>query len=642
MATELYIDGKLCDLEKKEVIAMSYGVNRLTDIESRQGFYSNTFKLPLTANNLGIFGIPTELNSSDTTRWERLECSIESDGIIQIGFAQLQSVQDTLSVVVKSGNASWIEDLTGKLLSDLDMSEYDHIPTVTNVSNNRFNDYTDGYIYPDIDYGQLSTKTGTISHLLLRPSLFLKPIIDKIFPVIGWTLTNDIDTDSLYREMILPFSNNKIVHSDEWLESRSFRVHSPSQVVAGFFSKWFIGIDNNSTGGFFDNNNQITLGAWTQLPPPNPVVKFLASEPYIQEFTAVVTFDVPISNSGGVSFDFFDEGVSDDYVRYVADHSDLSSGITYTKTIRAKTLGNTSFPQSVVIEVSGDMEINIQEVVFSNEPSNIFLDGSLWEFSKNMPSEFKQTDLIKYILNAFCLIAIPDSFLNTIRFSKFDDIPNNTGEDWSDKLDLSEREEITPNYGKYKKNNVLMYENDLGDKFIGDITEIGSHTIVNSNNPEGKKIIYKAPLSLCGRGLTMSESITKAGIDLYQIDSNESAGYKSKSTTQRIGIHRVVENSNSLIQLTGASTVTSASEVYWEPIGWDELALRNWATLTSIILKPQMVKRLMILSSVDINQLDFTRPKWIEMYQCYFYLSFINQYKVNQVDSTEVELIKLP
>jgi len=182
MATELYIDGKLCDLEKKEVIAMSYGVNRLTDIESRQGFYSNTFKLPLTANNLGIFGIPTELNSSDTTRWERLECSIESDGIIQIGFAQLQSVQDTLSVVVKSGNASWIEDLTGKLLSDLDMSEYDHIPTVTNVSNNRFNDYTDGYIYPDIDYGQLSTKTGTISHLLLRPSLFLKPIIDKIFP----------------------------------------------------------------------------------------------------------------------------------------------------------------------------------------------------------------------------------------------------------------------------------------------------------------------------------------------------------------------------------------------------------------------------------------------------------------------------
>ena len=63
MATELWIDGKLCDLESKEVIAMSYGVNRLTDIESRQGFYSNTFKLPLTARNLANFGIPTELNS---------------------------------------------------------------------------------------------------------------------------------------------------------------------------------------------------------------------------------------------------------------------------------------------------------------------------------------------------------------------------------------------------------------------------------------------------------------------------------------------------------------------------------------------------------------------------------------------------
>jgi len=50
----------------------------------------------------------------------------------------------------------------------------------------------------------------------------------------------------------------------------------------------------------------------------------------------------------------------------------------------------------------------------------------------------------------------------------------------------------------------------------------------------------------------------------------------------------------------------------------------------------------MRLSAVDINQIDFSKPKWIDLYNCYFYLSFVNQYKVNQVDSTEVELIKLP
>ena len=109
MATELYIDGKLCDLSKKEVITLSLGVNRLTDIQSRQGYYSNTFKLPKTANNLDIFGIPNELNSTDTKRWERLECYIITEGIYQVfGFAQLQSVQDDLSVVVKGGNADWI------------------------------------------------------------------------------------------------------------------------------------------------------------------------------------------------------------------------------------------------------------------------------------------------------------------------------------------------------------------------------------------------------------------------------------------------------------------------------------------------------------------------------------------------------
>jgi len=641
MATELWIDGKLCDLTSKEVIAMSYGVNRLTDIESRQGYFSNTFNLPKTANNLDVFGVPTELNSTSTTRWERLECSIITDGVYQVfGFAQLQSVKDEISVVVKGGNADWIDDLRDKELTDIVLDEFDHLPTVTNVNNNRFNDYTDGYVYPDIDYGRLSLQTGTISHLLLRPAIFIKTLIDKIFPASDWTLTNDIDTEDLYREMVMPFANNEILHTEDWVESRKFKVHSPSQVVAGFFSEWFVGFDNDSSGDYFDNNNQITLGAWTQLPPPDPVTNFTSSEPYTQVFTAVITFDVPLSDSGGLSFDFYNEGLAEEYVRFQGDFGDFTSGVTYTETITAKTTG--SVVQTVVIEVAGLMNVNIQEIVFYNEPDAEYLDGSLWEFTKNMPPEFKQTDLIKYVLNAFCLIAITDSTAKTIRLSKFDDIPTNTGEDWSSKVDQIEDPTITPKYGYYKKNNVLEYGNDTGDKFMGEIIDFGKHTIVNSNLPEGKKTIYKAPFGLCNRAITMNETIVKAGIDLYEIDANEVKGYRSRSTKPRIGIHRVITGSTALIQLTGATTVTDASELYFSPITWDVLADVYWNTLTAIIQRPQMVQMLMRLSSVDINQIDFTRPKWIDRFNCYFYLSYINQYKVNEVDSTEVELIKLP
>jgi hypothetical protein len=118
--------------------------------------------------------------------------------------------------------------------------------------------------------------------------------------------------------------------------------------------------------------------------------------------------------------------------------------------------------------------------------------------------------------------------------------------------------------------------------------------------------------------------------------------YELNTRKPRIGVHKVVTDSPVPIQLIGATTVTSASEVYFDEILWSNLVETYWETLTAIIQRPQMVEMLMRLSASDINQIDFTKPKWIDRFNCYFYLSYINQYKVNQVDSTEVELIRLP
>jgi len=115
-----------------------------------------------------------------------------------------------------------------------------------------------------------------------------------------------------------------------------------------------------------------------------------------------------------------------------------------------------------------------------------------------------------------------------------------------------------------------------------------------------------------------------------------------KGTATRIAVHEVVENSTALIQLRGQPKVTDASELYHAPLHWSELVDENWTLLESLIVSPQMVKMLMRLSSIDIDQLDFTKPKWIGYFGCYFYLSYVDQYKTNRVESTEVELVRLP
>ena len=711
MATELWIDGKLCDLRRKEVIAMSYGVNRLTDIESRQGYFSNTFNLPKTANNLDVFGMPNELNSNSIIRWENLPCSIITDGVYQVfGFAQLQSVKDDISVVVKGGNADWIDLLSGKELTDLDLSDLDHIQNLANVTANRFNDYTSHYVYPDIDYGMIKNLNGSISHFMLFPSVFVKTLIDRMFSQNGFALTNVLDSVELYQQLVMPFSNDEMLHSNSWVQSKGFNVHVPAHTidVVDGIATWYAGIDNDSTGGFFDNDNQITLGAWDNS---GALAGYTPNEPVDQSFTAVIEFTVTdwINGTSILNFGFVNVGVLESFVNY--NHTDAEGNGVFTATISARTI--TELFQTIEVD-SRNVGVTIDSAIMTNIPEDTYIRGSVWDFSRNLPAKFKQLDLIKYVVNAFSLIIVPDMTNNSIEFVYFDDIPNNTGEDWSDKVDLTETEEITPNYGKYKRNNLLEYAIDTGDSSLSESKDLGKHTIVNTLKPEGELKIYKAPLSLCNRIFTMRETMTKAFIDLNSSESREEvitgfAGqtvtlaantefaigdellfadtdggqgfdgrivmvidkptsntltvvpgsvatpsattgrainigqyYELKTRKPRIGVHKVVTDSPSPIQLIGATTVTSASEVYFDGIVWEVLVATYWSTLTAIIQRPQMVNMLMRLSASDINQVDFTKPKWIDRFNCFFYLSYINQYKVNEVDSTEVELIKLP
>lgn len=720
MNVRLIIDYKECELSKREIIALSYGVNRLTDIQSRQGYFSNTFKLPKTPTNLEIFGYPEQLNSTDTKRYQRLVAWIESDGVQSIyGFAQLQSVGETLEVVVKGGNADWIDLMKDKTLDQLDLSDLDHIQDLATVTANRFNDYTSHYVYPDIDYGLVKNLNGSISHLMIFPAVFIKTIIDRSFSQSGLTLTNVLDNVELYQQLVLPFSNDEMLHSQAWVTKKGFRAHVPSHTidVAAGIATWYSGIDNASTGGFFDNDSQITLGAWDDLSAPQvPFPGYTPNEPVDQTFTAVINFTVTnwINGTSLLNMNFVNVGLVEFFVNY--SHSDAEGNGTFTATISARTI--TELFQTIEID-SQFVGVTIDSAIISNQAGAGYIRGSEWNFSKNVPNTLKQLDLIKYIVNAFSLVIVPDMVNNNIQFVFFDDIPTNPPQDWSEKIDKSEDATIVPNYGNYKKNNILEYTIDTGDSSLTESKDLGSHTIVNDLNEEGEFTIYKAPVGLCNRIFTMQDTMTKAFIDLNTSESREevitginlttvtfSANtefavgdellyadcdgsqtiggqtingqivmviekltgnsvkvfpgcvgtpqattgrainigqyYELNTRKPRIGVHKVVTDSPTPIQLIGAATVTSASEVYFEDIAWSNLVSTYWITLSQIIKFPQMVKCLMRLSALDINQLDFSKPVFVDEFGCLFYLSYVDQFKTNQVDSTEVELVRLP
>ena len=738
MATELWIDGKLCDLTKREVIAMSYGVNRLTDIESRQGYYSNTFNLPRTANNLDVFGIPTELNSTNTKRWERLEARIITNGVYEVfGFAQLVDVQDEISVIVKGGNSEFIDDIKGLDLADINISSLDHVRNLANIDANRFNDYTDGFVYPDVDYNLLLNLRNPIPYWFMYPAVFVDPILRAIVSDAGYAIAGEVLDNALFKKMLVPFSRPFLRADEDYVTANQFRakMKAANLVVSNItaIGNFAAGFDNDSTDGYFDNPNGFTLGNWGGGISGTPIAYYIPPVAVSQTINFSVTFTVTNWDIARSNFQIRIDGLTteNDQESSIYIHQDeADSNGTFTIQLSAIETGLPLLPATnfnikfeLLDSIGGFASFNVAVLtgVMWNIVSDVYDDVSELDMAANLP-DMKQTDFVKYLVNAFSLLIVTDTFTNTVSFKFFDDLTSNDSEDWSSKIDKTKDPKITPNYGKYLKNNIFEYSNNKSDDALKTLEDYGEYIIVNPNVESGDKVVYKAPFSasrplaafpdrmfihlsdakeiaeftivsyaspsdvgtvvisstdgfsegdsvffknldfvvtLDGdlidglKGVTIKEvlSTTSFTINGFSFGSAGagSVGHlkdadKSKNPKPRIAVHEVVDVDNDiqLIQLINGTSVTQTSRLTFVDLEFENLVSNYSKVLSSIIIAPQMVKMLMRLSSADINLLDFSKPKWIDLFNCYFYLSYVSQYKVNEVDSTEVELVRLP
>jgi hypothetical protein len=114
-----------------------------------------------------------------------------------------------------------------------------------------------------------------------------------------------------------------------------------------------------------------------------------------------------------------------------------------------------------------------------------------------------------------------------------------------------------------------------------------------------------------------------------------------QATTPRIATHIVSTGGDWPITLIGEATEIDGSEVRNYPLYWETLVADHWQCMSGIIAKPHMVQPLLRLSKIDINQLDFTKPKYIAYFEACFFLSIVDQYRADINDSTQVELIRL-
>ncbi len=247
---QLYIGDTLVDIYDDISIPLTKEIADVMTPESRNSEYTKTVTIPATKANNALFSYIFDVsavvdNNTNTNFFPdfnpnlKASCKVYCDGLIQLdGYVQL------LQININQGKMEYEIAIFGQLgnlfstigsdkLSDLNFDEYDHNYTLTNITNSWETSiiinsasasfqFGRGYVYPLFDYG-LNDNWRQFRANVLRPALYVKTIIDKIFSTYGYTYESGSFFDlALFKRLIIPYTGTEFGLSETELADNHF------------------------------------------------------------------------------------------------------------------------------------------------------------------------------------------------------------------------------------------------------------------------------------------------------------------------------------------------------------------------------------------------------------------------------------
>ena len=516
---EVRIEGRRLDVFEGFDFSFNYGVADIRNPEKRSTEYSKTIKCPATKSNDALFGHIYDVNISNdydanTTNInvnfnpnKKAEARVIADGVeVMAGVVQLRKVVQkghayTYEIVFIGKLLNIFSKIADKELSGkdenglryLDFSEYDHYLTYTNQVNSWTATIGEGYVYPLIDWGEGSLYTNAGNRIYevgdLRPAIYVKTLIDKIFDFAGFSYTSSFFDSTTFKSLIVPVTK-KLNLPQNQVEPRQFKaVKSLPQIMSRFpsISPNTFGneqIFNPSTGEMaklcfeddsvsgFDNNNQYRiLSQEAPFIPYNYNAQnnyiFVCQQP-LRHDTFKTSIDIQVTKNATLSGVF--EGTVD-IVRWVdslqtlevvAETSfsfDISGAVGQTQTQTVYVEGDTFSENNdqVYIRLNSDPQANGYKPDFRNSASglgNVALDvrctggyfenepitdelfeGDLVTLSDHLP-DIEMSELLTSVFKMFNLYVEvdPNNENNLLVETRDDFYAEGSTKDWTYKL----------------------------------------------------------------------------------------------------------------------------------------------------------------------------------------------------------------
>lgn len=639
---ELYIGGYFIELSESTRIGVTIQANTLSDLNNRQGSFTNEFKVPATANNQIALGHAGNLNSATDIPYRKTTVKYIQDGIeiLNEGFAIIKSFSDYYSIVVYSGNVDFFDLVGEDLLNDLDLSDLDHDYTLSDVNATKTVD--DGYIYALVD---MRKKTSSLSFSAsgLSPFMFVRTLIDRIAARVGYTVTGNLLNDNYYKNLIL---STNFRRDEAWQKDKNSR----SSLISDNNIHTIISSPTSSVYNLdFPDSGYIVGGGIYVVP---------------EAIRASFSGAIPVQfGKTGFPFAWDPSDAAAIQIINITTNTILDQEIIFPATLPVGNVRNYTFTVNTAeLNLSAGTQIQIR-ALFNYASTGVydfaFLKGSIFQAnvkngfipylggSVNVSSiqhEMKQKDFIKGILNVFCAVPQTNVVTKTISFDKLNDINNNLYKaiNWSEKLDTKKSVELIYRDSNFAKKNYIRYSNDqdvIDEINLFSSRETDGYFVVDDDCLDGDKTIVQLPFSGGVSNLIPYKN------DDFTID---------RFTPRLLFLNRFYEKPPNGVVLENHD-VNYASFGYAIYYGYEGLSfseqlnhysqMENYSAIKSIMNRYKKVIGYFDLSASEITSVNHLVPISLDIHykgvqiNGNFYLNKIENYK--QGESTKCELIRL-
>lgn len=682
---ELFVEGQQVDIDEGFSTLLTLTIDDIKDFGARNTTFSKTIVLPGTKRNNALFGNIFEVSASND--YDPSLSNIAANFNPAIGakayiFADnmqiFKGIIRLMEIIVDDGFIEYeaavfgelggfVAKLGNKRLEDLDFSAYDTNYTLTNIVNSWDNTPGSGVFYPLMDYGTYSVNKHDWDIRTLRPALYAKEYMDKIFAATGYSFTSDLFDSDRFKGLIVPH-NRKILTR---LSTAAFEVSNSGAIYNQLANPLFFPFPVQPILGSFTasgGNSTFTYGSATAL-----------------------SGTLAVNITGTYSKTFVPGSIT---VRVYKNYGLGSQVILSTTTIGTGTTSgtlavNVSLPGTVInngeyltvtvvgpLNAGNNWSINVSSASMTFTSANIIdvqiNPGEAIYMNSCIPRGIYQKDFVSSVLklhNAYVFEDYDnDKLLNIQPFIDF--YLNAEAVDWSNKVDRSRpmkykpMGELNSRYYEFKFKEDSDYYNDLYKKrynetygsfiydsqfeFVNESTEVG---LVFSGTPMvgyvGEDKVYSTILKQSGSGTILEEN-TDSNIRILQskkitgvtswdilngvttLGSYTKYGYAGHFDDPDVPANDIqfgVPKELFFALATGAINVNQFN-VYWSPY-MAEITDKDSKLLTCTAH----------LYAKDVYQLNFAKLIYID--GVLFRLNKIKDFNATNEDTCELELLKV-